>query len=106
MLISERFLFHIQQTGQGFRVISEIDLLVLKSVNFLLEQADPLGTVVVLYYLSLHGLLCCHQTQTFNGQVRGDAAWKTQLSHGPIEQGLANISLLLCFHLWGDPFRF
>lgn len=34
------------------------------------------------------------------------STYKTQLSRGPIEQGLLNISVLLCFHLWVDPFRF
>lgn len=29
----------------------------------------------------------------------------TQLSHGPIKQGLANISLLPCFHLQGEPIK-
>ena len=34
------------------------------------------------------------------------STYKTQLSRGPIEQGLLNISVLLCFHLWVDPCRF
>lgn len=46
-----------------------LEPLVLKSVNVLWEPADLLGSMVLLYYLSLHGLLCCHLSQAFNGQV-------------------------------------